>query len=57
MADLERIGGLGQHISPFVDVQDLGNLLNRCGFKMLTIDSDEMKVGNIFALFGDIFQD
>ena len=50
MADLERIGGLGQHISPFVDVQDLGNLLNRCGFKMLTIDSDEMKVKYIFGL-------
>ena len=44
MADLERLGGVGVHISPFVEVTDLGNLLNRCGFNMLTIDSDELKV-------------
>ena len=43
MADLERLGGVGVHVSPFVEVQDLGNLLNRCGFTMLTIDSDELK--------------
>ena len=49
MADLERCGGLSQHISPFVEVQDLGNLLNRCGFTMLTIDSDEMKVRLTYA--------
>ncbi len=46
LAELEREGGVGQHVSPFVEVQDLGNLLNRCGFKMLTIDNDEMKVSN-----------
>ncbi len=45
MAELEREGGLGQHISPFVEVQDLGNLLNRSGFKMITMDNDEIKVG------------
>ena len=42
MAELEREGGFGSHISPYVDVQDLGNLLNRSGFSMLTIDSDEV---------------
>ncbi len=46
LAELEREGGVGQHVSPFVEVQDLGNLLNRCGFKMLTIDNDEMKVSH-----------
>ena len=56
MAELERDGGIGQHISPFVEVQDLGNLLNRCGFKMLTIDSDEIKVAfpSIFELMRDL---
>lgn len=44
LAELEREGGLGSHISPFVDVQDLGNLLNRSGFNMLTIDSDEIVI-------------
>ena len=42
MAELEREGGFGTHISPYVEVQDLGNLLNRTGFSMLTIDSDEV---------------
>ena len=56
MAELEREGGLGAHISPFVEVQDLGNLLNRTGFTMLTIDSDEIKVTfpSIFELMRDL---
>lgn len=31
--------GISPHISPFTDVRDLGNLLNRAGFTMLTIVS------------------
>lgn len=56
MAELEREGGFGSHISPFVEVQDLGNLLNRTGFTMLTIDSDEIKVNfpSIFELMRDL---
>merc|ERR1712018_164479 len=44
LAELERGGGFGTHVSPFVEVQDLGNLLNRSGFTMLTIDSDEVVI-------------
>ena len=44
LAELERENGFGSHISPFVKVQDLGNLLNRTGFTMLTIDTDEIVV-------------
>lgn len=55
MAELERDGGIGQHVSPFVEVQDLGNLLNRCGFKMLTIDSDEIKVA--YSSLNTLMQD
>lgn len=31
--------GFAPHISPFTDVRDLGNLLNRAGYTMLTIVS------------------
>ena len=44
LAEQEREGGFGSHISPFVEVQDLGSLLNRSGFTMLTLDSDEVIV-------------
>lgn len=44
LAEMERKGGISPHVSPFVTVQDLGNLLNRAGFKMLTIDVDEVVV-------------
>lgn len=56
MAEVEREGGFASHVSPFVQVQDLGNLLNRTGFTMLTIDSDEMIVGfpTVFQLMRDL---
>ncbi|KAL4237834.1 NADH dehydrogenase [ubiquinone] 1 alpha subcomplex assembly factor 5 [Mactra antiquata] len=44
LAEQEIEGGLSAHVSPFTSVQDLGNLLNRAGFTMLTIDIDEMVV-------------
>ena len=31
--------GIAAHVSPFTSVQDLGNLLNRAGFTMLTLVS------------------
>ena len=56
LAELERQGGLGSHVSPFVDVQDLGSLLNRSGFNMLTIDSDEVtiQVPTVMQLLRDL---
>nr|CAG4644120.1 EOG090X09JT [Lepidurus arcticus] len=39
-AEMERKGGVSPHISPFVTVQDIGSLMNRAGFNMLTIASD-----------------
>lgn len=44
LAETEREGGFSAHISPFTDVQDLGNLLSRAGFTMLTIDIDEITI-------------
>jgi len=56
LAGLERQGGISSHISPFVSPQDLGGLLNRSGFTLLTIDSDEVGAAfpSIFHLMRDL---
>jgi NADH dehydrogenase [ubiquinone] 1 alpha subcomplex assembly factor 5 len=56
LADLERRGGLSPHISPFTEVTDIGNLLTRAGFTMLTIDTDEIVVNypTLFELMWDL---
>lgn len=56
LADLERRGGVSPHISPLADVRDVGNLLNRAGFKLLTVDVDDIIVEypDTFALMTDI---
>lgn len=56
LAELERDGGISAHISPFVDIRDVGGLLTRANFTMLTIDTDEMVVGypSMFELMWDL---
>jgi len=56
LAELERKGGIAPHISPFTQIRDVGALLNRAGFTMLTIDTDEIVVGypSIFELMEDL---
>lgn len=56
LAETEREGGFAPHISPFTDVRDLGNLLTRAGYNMLTIDIDEMEVvyPSIYELMYDL---
>lgn len=44
LAEAERLGGIGAHVSPLADVRDVGNLLNRAGFKLLTVDVDDIIV-------------
>lgn len=39
LAETEREGGFSPHISPYTAVTDLGNLLSRAGFNMLTVVS------------------
>jgi len=48
--------GFATHVLPFVQVQDLGNLLKRTGFKMLKKDSDKILVGfpTLFQLMRDL---
>ncbi|CAI5441221.1 unnamed protein product [Caenorhabditis angaria] len=56
LAEMERLGGIGSHISPFVRAQDIGGLLSSAGFDMITLDTDEIEVGypNMFSLLYDL---
>lgn len=56
MAEIEREGGFGLHISPLITAQDIGSLLNRSGYTMLTIDTDEIVVHypTMFELMYDL---
>jgi len=44
LAEQDRLGGIGTHVSPLADVRDVGNLLSRAGFKLLTVDVDDIIV-------------
>lgn len=42
MAELERTGGVSTHVGPFVELSDVGALLQRAGFALPTIDVDTL---------------
>lgn len=56
LADLERRGGVSPHVSPMADVRDIGGLLTKAGFKLLTVDVDDFVVEypDTFALMMDL---
>lgn len=56
LADQERRGGVSTHISPLADVRDMGGLLQKAGFKMLTVDVDDIIVDfpDTFSLMQDL---
>lgn len=56
LAELERHGGIAPHISPFTEIRDIGSLLTRAGFTMLTVDTDEIVVSypSMFDLMWDL---
>ncbi|BES89014.1 Methyltransferase domain [Nesidiocoris tenuis] len=56
LAEVERLGGISGHISPFTEVRDIGGLLNQAGFTLLTLDADEIIVNypSIFELMWDL---
>ncbi|SPO05680.1 probable methyltransferase [Cephalotrichum gorgonifer] len=56
LAEQERRGGISPHVSPFADVRDVGGLLQKAGFKMLTVDVDDIIVDypDSFALMQDL---
>jgi NADH dehydrogenase [ubiquinone] 1 alpha subcomplex assembly factor 5 len=44
MAELERDGGVSPHVGPFVQLSDVGALLQRAGFALPTIDVDTVNI-------------
>ena len=56
LADLDRRGGVSTHVSPLADVRDMGGLLTKAGFKMLTVDVDDIVVEypDTFSLMMDL---
>ena len=56
LADLDRRGGVSTHVSPLADVRDMGGLLGKAGFKMLTVDVDDIIIEypSTFALMTDL---
>ncbi|KAI1210734.1 S-adenosyl-L-methionine-dependent methyltransferase [Annulohypoxylon truncatum] len=56
LAETERRGGISPRVSPLADVRDVGGLLQRAGFKMLTVDVDDVVVDypDTFALMQDL---
>ena len=52
LAELEREGGVSPHVGPFVELSDVGGLLQNAGFSLPTIDIDTVKVAypNAFVL-------
>jgi NADH dehydrogenase [ubiquinone] 1 alpha subcomplex assembly factor 5 len=56
LAEQERRGGISPHVSPLADVRDMSGLLQRVGFKMVGVDTDEIIVDypDIFALMQDL---
>ena len=56
LADLDRRGGVSTHVSPLADVRDMGGLLGKAGFKMLTVDVDDIIIEypSTFALMMDL---
>jgi NADH dehydrogenase [ubiquinone] 1 alpha subcomplex assembly factor 5 len=56
LAEQERRGGISPHVSPLADVRDVGGLLQRAGFQMLTVDVEDIVVDypDTFALMQDL---
>ena len=44
LAELEREGGVGAHVGPFVELSDVGSLLQSAGFSLPTIDIDTVRI-------------
>lgn len=55
-AEAEILGGASPHVAPFVDLRDLGGLLQRAGFALPVTDCDSFVVRyrDIFGLVADL---
>lgn len=52
MAELEREGGVSPHVGPFVELSDVGSLMQRANFALPTVDIDTINITypNAFVL-------
>lgn len=55
-AESEATGGVSPRVFPFIDVRDMGSLLQRAGFALPVCDAETLTVryGDIFGLFRDL---
>ncbi len=55
-AEEEMEGGVSPRVAPFVEVRTLGNLMQRAGFALPVVDSDEIVVryDSMFGLMADL---
>lgn len=37
---MEREGGVGSHISPIIGISEIGTLMHRLDYKLITVNSD-----------------
>ncbi|TGZ79701.1 S-adenosyl-L-methionine-dependent methyltransferase [Ascodesmis nigricans] len=44
LAELERRGGVSPHVSPMADTRDVGGLMDKAGFQLLTVDVEDFVV-------------
>lgn len=56
LASQDRLGGMKPHLSPLADVRDMGGLMQKAGFQLLTIDVDDIAIDypSSFALMADL---
>jgi len=52
LSELERTGGVSTHVGPYIDLSNIGSLLTGTGFRLPTIDIDDIQIGypNAFVL-------
>ena len=55
-AESELTGGAAARVAPFIDIRDMGNLLQRAGLALPVTDTDRLTVtyADMFALMGDL---
>ncbi|KAF2713033.1 S-adenosyl-L-methionine-dependent methyltransferase [Pleomassaria siparia CBS 279.74] len=56
LAEQDRRGGVATHTSPLADVRDIGGLLQKAGFNLLTVDIDDIIIDfpDMFTLMKDL---
>ncbi|BEJ12530.1 hypothetical protein CspHIS471_0209900 [Cutaneotrichosporon sp. HIS471] len=56
LAEQERRGGIANRVSPMIDTTDAPSLLNRSGFTLTTVDTDEITINfpSMWELIADL---